>query len=43
MQTHAYEEEDYETVDEYFEEIIESTAEELKKINQSIKPRMMYD
>jgi len=43
MQTHAYEEEDYEDVNEYFNDIIESVAEELKKINQSIKPRMMYD
>lgn len=43
MQTHAYEEEDYEDVNEYFNDIIESAAEELKRINQSIEPRMMYD
>lgn len=43
MQTHSYEEEDYEVVDEYFNDIIESAAEELKKINKDIKPRMMYN
>lgn len=43
LQMHAYEEEDYEDIQEYFNDTIESGAEELKNINKDIKPRMMYN
>ena len=43
MQMHSYEEEDYEDINDYFNDVIESAAEELKNINKDIKPRMMYN
>lgn len=43
MQTHSYEEEEYDSVNDYFNDIIESAAEELANLNKDIKPRMMYN
>lgn len=43
MQMNSYDEDDYESVDDYYNDIIESAAEELKNFNKDIRPRMMYD
>lgn len=42
MQVHYYDEDDYDSVDEYFNDVIESVAEELVSLNKSIEPRMIH-
>lgn len=43
MQMWSYEEDDYEDINDYFNDIIEEAAKELDHFNDSIKPRMMYN
>ena len=41
MQMWSYEEDDYESVDDYFNDIINEAAKELDEFNKNIEPRMM--
>ena len=43
MQLWSYEEEDYENVDEYFDEVIDQIMLDLEEYNEKIEPRMMYN
>lgn len=43
MQFHSYEEDEYETVEEYFDDVIDSIIVELIRFNRDIEPRMMYN
>lgn len=43
MQMWSYDEDDYESIDEYFNDIVFEAAKELDHFNDSIKPRMMYN
>lgn len=43
MQLWAYEEDDYENVDEYIDDIVTETAKELNKFNRDISPRIIHN
>ena len=43
MQLWAYDDEDYESIDDYFSDIISTVADDLDQYNDEIEPRMMYD
>ena len=43
MQLPRYEEDEYETIDEYYADMLDSVAVELMDINKTVKPRMMYN
>lgn len=43
MQCHFYEDDEYESPQEYIDELIDSTCVELLNLNKNVRPRMMYD
>ena len=43
MQLPAYEEEDYESIEEYYNDMLDSVAVELSNMNKSVQPRMMHN
>lgn len=43
MQMHYYDDEDYENVDEYYDEIIDRVCIELSYFNKDVEPRMIHN
>lgn len=43
MQCHYYEPDDYDSVDDYFNDIVESVADELNTMNRKISPVMVHN